>query len=59
MPHAEQLLYASEKSSRRRFSVKTLFLIFFLILMGKHQCEILKKAYLEEDLWTADSQLTL
>ena len=26
MPNTEQLLYQTEKSSRRRFSIKTLFL---------------------------------
>ena len=31
----------------------------FVIFMGKHQCEILKNTYFEEDLHTADSQLTL
>ena len=58
MPNAEQLLYATEKSSQWRVSIDVV-LKNFVIFMGKHQCEILKNTYFEEDLCTADSQLTL
>ena len=58
MPSAEQLLYATEKSSHRRFSIKTLFLKFFAIFTRKRHCEILKNTYFEEHLRTAASELT-
>ena len=58
MLNAEQLLYATEKSSQWSFSVKTA-LKNFVIFTGKHQCEILKNTCFEEDIGMAGSQLTL
>ena len=57
MPNAEQLLYQTEKSSTRRFSIKIIFLNF-AIFFGKQLCEIIKN-YFEEHLHTAASELTL
>ena len=57
MPNAEQLLCQTEKSSKRRFSIKIIFLNF-AIFFGKHLCEIIKN-YFEEHLHTAASELTL
>ena len=59
MPNAEQLLYQTEKSSHRRFSVKALSLKIFAIFTGKHLREIIKNSYFEEHLRTAAFELTL
>ena len=58
MPNPKQLLYQTEKSSHRRFSIKIL-LLDFAIFTGKHLCEIIKSNYFEENLRMAASELTL
>ena len=57
MPHAEQLLYQTEKSSHQRFSIKIIFLNF-ATLIGKHLCKIIRN-YFEEHLHTGAFELTL
>ena len=56
--NADQLLYQTEKSNYRRFSIKVIFLNF-AILTGKYLCKIIKNNYFEEHLRTAVSVPTL
>ena len=56
--NADQLLYQTEKSSYRSFSIKVIFLNF-AILTGKYLCEIIKNNYFEEHLRTGASVPTL
>ena len=49
MHKAEQLLYQTEKSSHRSFSINALYKIF-AIFTGKHLCETSKNTYFEEHL---------
>ena len=55
MLNTERLLYQTEKSSYRMFSIKT-FLKIFAIFTGKHLCEIY---FFEEHLRMVVSELIL
>ena len=60
MVNTERLLYQTEKSSYRMFSIKT-FLKIFAIFTGKHLCEIyfFEEHYFEEHLRMVVSELIL
>ena len=56
MPSSEQLLNRTEK---KQPFYKKVALKNFVIIMGKHLCEIFQSNYFEEHLRTAAFELTL
>ena len=63
MPNTKKLLYQTEKSSHRWFSIKMLFLKIFAIFTGKRPCEIFKNTSLRTSaygcFWTGFTKYCL